>query len=350
VIAAASAVTSRAGVARFPAAGCYGSWMRTAGILAALALSTAAVPGRARADTARAWAAAKAGLPADTKVVVGVDVTTVQKTQLFATFYPKLHDQPELAKVLDAVKAGCKVDPLAVIQGVVVALTADRDDGVLYVGLSGIDRTKLASCLSSTTQAAAPAAEAGARPAKVTVKQTGNITEVSRSGKDGRDAETGYFGWVGSNVLVVALHATDKASLTRWMGGKGALAASDVGKSLARVNTQAAVWGAAADTKELQPGMTAKGGYGAVTYAKGQLGMDLHARLETAAQAGSASMTANQQLTLAKASGQIPVELAPVIQAITISADNDEVRIKASVAEQDVVSAITFAINNLGSP
>jgi hypothetical protein len=320
--------------------------MRTAGILAALVLSTAALPGQARADASRAWAAARAGLPADTKVVVGVDVTTVQKTQLFATFYPKLRDQPEIAKVLDAVKTGCKIDPLAVIQGVVVALTADRDDGVLYVALSGVDRNKLASCLSS-------AAQAGDRPAKVAIKQTGNITEVSRpgqDGKDGRDGETGYFGWVGSNVLVVALHATDKASLTRWMGGKGALAASDVGKSLARVNTQAAVWGAAADTKELQPGMTAKGGYGAVTYAKGQLAMDLHARLESAAQAGSASMMANQQLTLAKASGQVPVELAPVIQAVTISAENDEVRIKASVAEPDVLGAITFALANFGNP
>src|SRR3954466_2762200 len=179
--------------------------MRTAGILAVLALSTAAVPGQARADTSRAWPAAKAGLPADTRVVVGVDVTTIQKTQLFATFYPKLHDQPEVARVLDAVKTGCKIDPLAVIQGVVVALTADHDDGVLYVALSGVDRNKLASCLSS-------AAQAGDKPAKVAIKQTGNITEVSRpgpdgkDGKDGKDSETGYFGWVGSNVLVVALH------------------------------------------------------------------------------------------------------------------------------------------------
>lgn len=320
--------------------------MRTAGILAALALSTAALHGHARADTARAWAAARAGLPADTKVVVGVDVATVQKTQLFATFYPKLHDQPEFAKVLDAIKSGCKIDPLAVIQGLVVALAGEQEDGVLYLALTGIDRNKLSSCLQSTAQAAAPAPEAGDKPAKVAIKQTGNITEVSR----GRDGETGYFGWVGSNVLVVTLRATDKASLVRWMGGKGALATSDVGKTLTKVNTQAAVWGAAINTKEIQPGMTARGGYGAVTYAKGQLGVDLHARLESAAQAGSASMMANQQLNLAKASGQIPLEIAPVVQAIAISADNDEVRIKASVAEKDVLSAVNFAISNFGSP
>ncbi len=317
--------------------------MRTAGILAALALSTAALHGQARADTARAWAAAKAGLPADTKVVIGVDVAAVQKTQLFATFYPKLHDQPDIAKVLDAMKDGCKIDPLAVIQGIVVASSGEQDDGAMYLAISGVDRNKLSSCLQTAAQANAPAAEAGDKP-KVTIKQTGNITEVSRGG------DSGYFGWVGTNVLVVTFHATDKASLTKWMGGKGALTRSDVGKTLVRVNTAAAMWGAGTGTKELQPGMTARGGYGAVTYAKGQLSADIHAVMETAAQAGSASMMANQQLNLIKATGQVPAELAPVVQAILISADHDEVRIKASVAEKDVLGAVSFAINNFGSP
>lgn len=317
--------------------------MRPAGFLAALALSTAALRGQARADTARAWAAAKAGLPAETKVVIGVDVAAVQKTQLFATFYPKLHDQPDVAKVLDAMKDGCKIDPLAVVQGIVVASSGEQDDGVIYLAMSGVDRNKLSSCLQTTAQTAAPAAQAGDKP-KVTIKQTGSITEVSRG------SETGYFGWVGKDVLVVTFHATDKPSLTRWMGGKGTLAKSDVSKALAKVNTAAAMWGAGTGTKELQPGMTAKGGYGAVTYAKGQLSADLHAVMENAGQAGSASMTANQQLSLIKSTGQVPAEIAPVIQAITISADNAEVRIKASVAEKDVLGALTFAINNFGSP
>jgi hypothetical protein len=321
--------------------------MHAAGILAALALSTAALHGQARADATRAWAAAKAGLPSDAKVVIGVDVAAVQKTQLFATFYPKLHDQPDVAKVLDAIKDGCKIDPLAVIQGIVFASSGERDDGAMYLAVSGIDRTRLASCLQTTAQAAAPHAEAadkpGDKPAKVTIKQAGNVTEVSRGG------ETGYFGWVGKDVLVVTFHATDKPSLVKWMGGKGALARSDLGKTLAKVNTAAAMWGAATGTKELQPGMTARGGYGAVSYAKGQLSADIHAVLESAAQAGSASMTANQQLTLIKATGQVPAEIAPVVQAITISADNDEVRIKASVAEKDVLGAVAFAIDNFGN-
>jgi hypothetical protein len=316
--------------------------MRIAGILAALALSTAALHGQARADATRAWAAARAGLPADTKVVIGVDIATVQKTQLFATFYPRLHDRPELARVLDAVKSGCKIDPLAVIQGIVIASSGEREDGAMYLAVSGIDRNKLSSCL--------PAADTEDRPGdktKVTIKQAGNITEVNRGG------ETGYFGWVGKDVLVVTLHIADKSSLAKWMGGKGALARSDVGKALVRVNTAAAMWGAAIEARELQPGMTSKGAYGAVTYARGQLSADLHAVMEDAGQAGAASMTANQQLNqinLLKVTGQVPPEVVAVVQAITVSTDNDEVRIKASVAEKDVLGALAFAMNNLGSP
>jgi hypothetical protein len=321
--------------------------VRTAAILTALALSIAAVHGQARGDVSRAWAAAKAGLPADAKVVIGVDVAAVQKTQLFATYYPRLHDQPDVARMLDAIKDGCKLDPLAVIQGLVFAASREQGDGVLYLAVSGVDRTRLSSCLQTSVQAAAPAAEAGDRPAKVTVKQTGNITEFSRGG------ETGYFGWVGKDVLVLTFHLTDRAALVKWMGGKGALARSDLGKALGRINTGAAMWGAASETRELQPGMTARGAYGAVTYAKGLLSADLHAVMENAGQAGAASMMANQQLAqinLLKVTGQIPPEIVAVLTAITVSTDNDEVRIKASVAEKDVLGAIAFAMNNLGSP
>lgn len=321
--------------------------MRTAGILAALALSTAVLAGQARADAARAWAAARVGLPADTRIVIGVDVAAVQKTQLFATFYPKLHDRPETAALLDAIKNGCKLDPLAVIQGIVFASSDERDDGALYLAVSGVDRNRLSSCLETTVQAAAPTGEAGDKTAKVTIKQAGNITEVSRGGA------SGYFGWVGKDVLVVTRHVTDKPSLVKWMGGKGALARSGVGKALLKVNTAAAMWGAATEAAELQPGITARGAYGAVTYARGQLSADIHAVMENAGQAGAASMIANQQLNqvnLLKVTGQVPPEIVALVQAVTVSTDNDEVRIKASVAEKDVLGALAFAMNNLGSP
>ena len=305
--------------------------MRTVGILAATAVVSVAA-GSARADS-RAWAAAKAGLPADTRLVIGVDVTAAQKTQLFATYYPKLHDSPEAGKVLDAIKDGCKLDPLAVIGSVLVASGDDDEDAVIYVALNGLDKTKASSCLQAL-------ARTDDKSAKVAIKHTGNVTEVTKG------TDTVYFGWVGKDVVVVPQHSKDKAALTRWMGGKGALARSDLGKTLAKLNTGTTVWGAANSTKEIQPGITAKGGYGTLNASNGMLAADVHAVLENAQQATSAATMANQQLDQAKNGGPLlPAELVALLKATSVTADKDEVRIKANVAEKDVMGAIAFAMS-----
>lgn len=309
--------------------------MRT-GILAAIALSTAAVaaPGHARADVARAWAAAKAGLPADTKLMVGIDIAAIRQTQLFATYYPKLHDKPDAAKVLDAIKDGCKVDPAGLVQGIVFGGTDGDQDGAMYVAINGTDRAKLSSCLQAAVQA-------DDKDAKVSVKQNGNITEVTRG------SDTLYFGWIGKDVLVAPFRAKEKAALTKWMGGKGALAKSDLGKLLAKVNTAATLWAVGLGAKEIQPGIDARGGYGAVTYAKGTVNADLHAMLVSPEQATSLANLANQQLDQAR-NGPMPAEFAALIKAITITAAQDEVRVKASMTEKDVMGALAIALGTLG--
>jgi hypothetical protein len=310
--------------------------MRIAWIIAAVVLSTAAVHGQARADASRALTAAKAGLPADARILVGVDFAAIQKTQLFATYYPKLHDKPDAAKVLDALKDGCKLDPLVIIQGLVVATAGDGEDGAMYVAVQGVDRAKLATCLQA-------AAKTDDKSAKVEVKNAGNITEVTKG------SDTAFFGWAGKDVVVVAFHANDKPSLVKWMGGKGALAKSELGKTLAKVNTAATIWGAAAEPKEIQPGMTARGGYGTVSYAKGNVAADVHAVMETAAQASSMSTMANQQLDEAR-KGSLPPEFATLLKAVTVAVEKDEVRIKANVAEKDLLGAIASAMAIFGGP
>ena len=60
-------------------------------VLAACAAATAALcamPGHARADAARAWAAAKDNLPAQTALVIGADLTAITKSKLFGTLMP----------------------------------------------------------------------------------------------------------------------------------------------------------------------------------------------------------------------------------------------------------------------
>jgi hypothetical protein len=311
--------------------------MRIAGILAATALSLAALHGHARGDTARAWAAARAGLPADAKFVFGLDVAALQKTQLFATFYPKLREDPSAAQKLDAVKALCKLDPVAIIQGVVVGMSSDQQAGAAYVAIGGVDRAKLSSCLQLVFQA-------GQKDIKISIKQAGNVTEITRG------SETAYLGWIGKDVIVVSLHAEDKPSLVKWMGGKGALAKADLGKTLAKVNTAAAMWGAGEGDKEIEPGITLHGGYGAVTYAKGNVSADVHAAMTNPDEATKMAASVNSQLGLLKHAPQLSPEVVAVLTAVTIAADKDQVRIQANLGEKDLLAALAFAAGNFGGP
>jgi ABC-type enterochelin transport system ATPase subunit len=223
------------------------------------------------------------------------------------------------------------------VQGVVVATSADQQDGAVYLAISGLDKAKLSSCLQAAVKDMAD------KTAKVSLKQDGNITQVS----DGKD--TAFIGWVGKDVIVVSLHAKDKPSLLKWMGGKGALAKSEVGKSIAKLNTAATMWGAGEASKEIQPGVTVKGGYGTVTFSKGNLDADVHAVMSNATQASTMATSTKKQLDEAK-QGQLPRTIVTMLNAVSIAAANDEVILKGSFVEQDLLSVLALAAGGFGGP
>ncbi len=307
--------------------------MRTAGFVVASCISLVALT--ANADT-RAWTAAKAGLPSDAKIVIGLDVGALQKTQLFTTYYPKLLAQNGTGATFDKLKTECKIDPLVAVTSFVVATTSDQSEGAAYVSVSGIDRAKVSACFQSPGMS-----EKGT---KVTVKQSGDIMEVN----DGK--ATSYFGWVGKDVIVVPLKPEDKAQLQKWMGGKGALATSDVGKSLAKVNTSAALWGAGIATKEIKPGTTIKGGYGTVQTKTGNLDLDIHAVMASADQAKQFATDAKKQVDQMKQANGLPPAIAALAKGVTINAANDEVVVKANVVEKDLLAVIAMATGGMGGP
>jgi hypothetical protein len=312
--------------------------MRISGIVAAAALSVVSL--QAHADTSKAWTAAKAGLPADAKVVLGFDVAAIQKTQVFAALFPKLRDTPEVAKLFDTMKDTCKLDPLAVVQGVVMATSTDQADGALYLSVNGLDRAKLADCAKRANLAVAADKAAPAKP-PVLVKQDGNISEVTRGD------DTAFFGWVGKDVIVVSIHAQDKPSLVKWMGGNGALAKSGLGKSIGKVNTSAAVWLIGDTDKELQPGIAAKRVYGAVTYAKGAFKPDVHVQMASAADAKTIADLATKQLAeVSRNNAQLPPDLVAALKTVTLTTANDELVVKANVGEAELLRVLTLAMNN----
>ncbi|HET7506226.1 MAG TPA: hypothetical protein VFK02_34640 [Kofleriaceae bacterium] len=320
--------------------------MRIAGIVAATALLV--VSHRAHAE-GRAWAAAKAGLPADTKLIVGVDVAAFQKSQLFATLYPKLLEKADASKLIDTVKDACKIDPLAAMQAVVVATSSDRENGAVYIALAGTDRTRLSTCLQAAAQKHLDASDKPARPEKqdkvatVSVKQSGNITELS----DGHD--TVFLGWSGKDVLIVSLHAQDRPSLVKWMGGKGALVRSELARSIARTNTSATMWGASEVSEQIQDGVTVKGGYGAVKLANGNLDADVHAVMGSAAQATTMATTIHKQIDEARQGGQMPPGLISMLKTVTVAAASDELVVTAHLLEKDLLSVLSMALA-LGGP
>ena len=307
--------------------------MGIAGIVAAATVSLVSL--HARADTAKAWSAAKAGLPADAKVVFAIDFAALQKTQLFGVLWPKLLEKFDAAKVMDAMKADCKIDPLVAVQGAVIAMSDGQREGAAYVSVAGLDRAKLASCLQREM------AKNGDKGAKVVVKQDGNLTQVT----DGTDSM--FVGWVSKDVFVVPLNTRDKATVVKWMTGKGALAKTGVGKTLAKVNTSAALWGAGEGNDEFQPGVTVKGGYGSLMFANGNVDANLHARAETAAQAKAMADSTQKQLDDARQNPLLPSAIAGMLKAVIVATANDEVVIKASVVEKDLVGALTMALGAL---
>jgi hypothetical protein len=298
-------------------------------------VSLASVP--ARADITKAWAAAKASLPADTKAVIGIDITALQKSELFKALIAQMMGSDGRAK-LDAMKAACKVDPLTALQGVVIALGDARDDGAAFLALNGVDRTKASACLQV-------AAANGDKTAKVTITQDGPLTQI------GVGTSLKYVGWIGKDVVVIPLKSDDKAAFAKWAGGKGAFAKSSAQKSVGKANTQAAVWFAGDKPTSIDLGMPVTGGYAGVTVGNAKVGVDAHIKMTTASDASTLANGIKTQLEQGKkaAEGQMP-SIAAVFSAVTVTQASDEIAIKANVNEPDLAQVIGMAMSLKMSP
>jgi hypothetical protein len=303
-----------------------------AAFAAAAVAALCAAPDRAAADAARAWAAAKDNLPAQTALVIGADLTAITKTKLFSTFLSlAMAKEPDAKKVFETIKTSCKIDPLAAVHGVVYATDADRNQGAVYLSLgAGLDQAKLASCAEQVAKAQ------GAKDPKLTVKKTGAITEIST------DKEKLYVSWIGTDVLVVGSDVHDKAVLEKWVGQKGGLAKSPVAKLHGSANTKGAVWGVSSLTKELEPGVKMKSAYGALTVAGGTLGLDLHTTLDSAKAATDAVAKANAQITQMSSGGQLPPNVKALLQQVSVKSAGPDVAVKASVPEADLLGLLSL--------
>lgn len=290
-----------------------------------LAAAVSLVPLRAEADAAKAWAAAKANLPKETSVVVGLDLTRLTSSSLFKMAFPLLMSrEPEIKDGLELVKTTCKIDPLTAIEGAVIATAKDSKDGAMYLALDGVDEPKLVACLEAIAKAKKLDA------VSVTTTRDGAIAELTMG------SDKIYAKWIGKDVLVLPLDIDNKAQLKRWAGTKHGLAKASVAKAVGKVATKAAVWMVTAAESDLE-GVKMKLGYGSLDTAAGALTADMHVVAASAAEAKAAADKIQKELA-AIAQGQNASGLAAVLKGITVTAVKDELVIKASILEKDLLA------------
>lgn len=293
-------------------------------------LAVLVAPRLAGAETSRAWAAAKDNLPANTAIVMNVNIAALAKSQVVSQMLPMLLGADQDAKkTFDMFKSECKLDPFSAMQSVLVGTDAAQEHGVAYIALAGIDRPKLTACMTSIAKAMTK------QP--VAIKSDGNISEITV------DKGKVYVGWIGNDVVVVPLKDSDKASLASWMGGKGGFARSTAAKPVGKVNTGAAIWGATTVSKQL-PDATMKAGYGSITYANGNLSADVHAQLENAKQASAVATQASSQIAQFKGDASIPQGITDAIKTVKVTSAADEVMVKASIAEKDLAQLLMLLL------
>ncbi len=305
-----------------------------------LATLTSLAPITAHADAAKAWSAAKANLPSDATIVAGFNFGAIAKSQIFTEMFPKLvASSADLKEFLDLAKSACGIDPITAVAGAVIATDADKKSGVVYLALNGLDQPKLAACADKLAKAKSKGGDE-----KITFKKDGNIIEVSST----KQTKSVFYGWVGSDVIVIPKDG-DKVGLQRWMNGKG-FATSPLGKIAGRVNTGAAGWGATTETKQVQPGMTMKGGFGSLDVAKGNITVNAHVMLSSPAEATQASTEANKQLTQIKTSGQLPAMFNSLLASLKVTSEGGDLVVGANAPEKDVlaVAQMAMAMSGMG--
>ncbi|MBL9018116.1 MAG: hypothetical protein JNL83_28275 [Myxococcales bacterium] len=285
------------------------------------------------AEAGSAWTAAKSAVPKDTAVLVGIDLVQVSKSSLFQMAMPMMMGKsPELKDALSTIKSACKMDPMQVVQNVVIATDADQEHGAIFFGVRGLDTPKMVSCMEAVAK------EKGKKDAKVVAKQDGAITELSVQGDSGM--KTVYVSWIGKDVFVLPLQFDSKADLKAWTSGAKGLGKSKVARGAGKVNTSAAAWAVSGMPKDLDDTTKMKSGYASVTMKSGKLGADVHLQLESAAAAKALADRTQQELNEAAAQTGVDPTIKAVLTSTRVAATGDVVAVSAAVAETDVFTLI----------
>jgi len=180
-----------------------------------LALLAAACHGKGGATEPKAGGSGSAApvdildkVPADTAMVIHLDVRRLLTSRLWERFGAEVTKVPEVSKTIAFLKASCDFDLMKDLHEIDVAVPRSLDeDAVVFLLRGNLDRDTFTRCIRA-------AIKQNGEP-EPTVRSHGRFTEVQTA------KEKGVFGWAADDTLVV--------SVKGMQGGAAALAWLDDG-------------------------------------------------------------------------------------------------------------------------
>lgn len=223
-------------------------------------------------------------LPADSEVVVGVNLKQLQQAPLWKSMVePKLMTGETLRRI-NEFKTKCNFDPMTAIGSVVVGVKntqGDKPDGVAVI--HGIDKAKAMDCLDKS---------------KDEIAKDG--TEVTKDGDvvlfKGKTGETAALSFLNGDTAVAVFGANGNAAGVKAVasGGSGLKNSASFLEMYKKIKTGESVWlMASGKTLEKVPG-GATAAYGSINVTDG-LSLDLRLRFATPDAATQAVTMANAQ-------------------------------------------------------
>ena len=272
-------------------------------------------------------------MPETTSFLVGINVTKLTTSNLWTQFSPQFMEQGEVKEGLTKLKEACAFDPTKDITQVVIGADGQASEKSMVVLVKGnFDAGKLEKC--ATAMAAKEAPEK-----KFTIKTEGKITTVTEEG--GKNA---YFGWAGSDTLVVVPAAAegDKAALEAVLAAKtSAKNNKELGAIMGKVDTTNTIWGALVVpaegkikdnvTQSFNQGPPPKAGWMNFAYQK-ELALEIGGRFATEKDAKDYADKANKELETSKADPTA----GPYLKTAKVEAKGTDLVISLKLDEKQV--------------
>lgn len=280
----------------------------------------------ARADS-KAWTAAKKVLPANLAVVVGVNAAPLRASDLYKELLPLVAAKAgDVQAKLDEIKATCSIDPTQAADSVVVGVD-DGGKGAIVVAMKGVGQKEIEGCLGKVAKAHSKA---------LAISKEGALVRYHLDG----EAKDLYLRWLGKDTFAIATQPDDKDATNALTGG-GLSGDKVMGATLAQTKTGATMWMALNKQQDLDQFHTKMTGlYGSADLKSGQVNVDVHVIVDSAAAAGDIAKQTTAMVPMLASSGKVPPSMSALVKSLVIKSIGKEVVASAHASEKDIIAIV----------